>query len=234
MKIEKYFNGKEEKNLIIIISIVNIDRWKKNKNIILDSLSKQVSYWVVFNEDNNGSYNCGEAFNKATEICKTDIIIYSTGDILIEPQLLWRAYELLLIHNLPVFTYRMDEQEDGSWKENDDALGDFIMVKREWALAVSGWDPRLLNWGIQDYDFLGRLGLLLQGDYSKLGIVLGYKVEDRVKHFYHPRRDDEWYREQNKKNWLIIKEQGLWTKEMYEELKKDGEIECYEKIAYSG
>ena len=228
MRIDKYpyIEGVCDKcnnKIITILSIVT-SRWEtKGEGIIKTLLEDKVfygmgSYWAIHNEDTEEGYNCCEAFNKATDLCNSDIMIYTTGDGLIEPQLLWRAYGELLIHNLPVFAYRMDEGEDRSWKENNDSLGDFIMVRREWALTIGGWDCRMKDWGFMDYDFLGRMSLLLQKDYFKLGLLLGKGLADRVKHFYHPRRTDEWYREQNKKNRLIVEEQGLWTRESYEEL----------------
>ena len=208
--------------LITIISIVT-PRWDNLKEIILEPLRKdpcfkQVGeYCSVYHKDTDtdGHYNCCKAFNEVVELCSSEIILFSTGDVKIEAQLLWRAYGQLLLLNLPIFAYRMDEQADGTWKMNNDALGDFIMVKKEWAIEIGGWDQRLLNWGMQDYDFLGRMSLFLQKDYNKLGVCMGPRPEDRVQHFYHPRRSDEWYREQNKKNWGIIKEQGLWNREIY-------------------
>jgi len=174
------------------------------------------SYWAIHNEDTEEGYNCCEAFNKATEESKTDIIVYSTGDILIEPQLLWRAYGLLLLHDFPVFAYRMDEQGDGSWRENDDALGDFIMIKKEWGSEIGGWNCLMTNWGFMDHEFLVRIGLLL----SKESVCLGFEKRDRVKHFYHSRKEDTWYKEQNKINRKIFLDNPLWNKESYEDWKR--------------
>ena len=207
--------------LITIISIVT-PRWDNLKEIILEPLRKdpcfkQVGeYCSVYHKDTDtdGHYNCCKAFNEVVELCSSEIILFSTGDGLIPSQLLWRGYGMLLLHDLPVFAYRMDEQEEGSWKKNNDALGEFIMVRREWALE-STWDERLGGWGAMDYDFLQRVcnNLLEEKDrYNYIGVCLGPGENDRVKHFYHPRKSDEWYRAQNDKNWGIIEEQGLWNK----------------------
>ena len=232
MRIAKYIHEKVSPK-ITILSIVTTRGGERIEKTIKDLFENLIfykigAYWAVHNEDSEiEGYNCCKAFNEASEQCNSDIIIYSTGDVLIPAQLLWRAYGQLLLHNLPVFAYRMDEQEGGSWKENNDALGDFIVCKKEWVVEVGGWDQRLFQWGVQDYDFLGRLGLLLQKDYNNLGVCMGPRPEDRVQHFYHPRKSDEWYREQNKKNWGIIKEQGLWNKEIYNREREKVLIENY-------
>ena len=205
---------------MIIISLVDKERWSRNERLILDTLYSNsdlreiVTYETVVAVEENGIYNCGKAFNKGFRQSCSDIIIYTTGDVVIEPLIIIASYAKLLDSGFPVFAFRVDQDEKGSWVINNDALGDFIMVKREWVEQVGGWDERLINWGALDYDFLIRVNNYLNPSFNleqDLGrCCLGLDIKHRVKHLYHSRRSDEWYREQNKKNWAIIKEQGVW------------------------
>jgi hypothetical protein len=205
---------------VTVLSLVNRERWQKNKGVILGNIysdnvmRKIVAYWALIGDDIDGSYNCGKAFNEGLKESNSGVIVYSTGDVVIEPFVMLSSYIQLLSNDRPVFTLRVDQNEDNSWTLNDNAIGDFIMVRKEWADAVGGWDERLLDWGAGDYDFLFRVCNYLDPNFSlesALGeCCLGVDTKSRVKHLYHSRRSDEWYREGNKKNWAIIKEQGAW------------------------
>jgi hypothetical protein len=176
------------------------------------------SYWHVISPDTgeDGGHEGSRAYNMAMEQTDSPIIAFSTGDVFIPKAVFWNAHLGLAESGNPIMSLRMDQQEDGSWKENIDAIGDYMLVYREWALAVGGFDERMKHWGYADYDFFLRLKAS-----GHEPLLLGNNPRDMLLHRWHPRREDEWYREQNAKNKRIVKEHGPWTREMYLEARRE-------------
>ncbi len=229
MKIIKY--PSEDKS-ITLLSLSHPDRQTRMQSQIIDPLFKNdpiakqsISYWAIYPQENESGYNTCEAYNRAWLSCNSPILLFTTGDIIISSALIWRTYSVLLNGLIPV-ALRLDETEEGNFQPNPHSIGDFIMVKRDWVVAVGGWDERLESWGFQDYDFIQRLEL-------QLGLspyIMGESKEDRVIHLWHPRKEDRWYRNQNKINQGIIEREGRWNKAMMLEKHKTEETALWSAV----
>lgn len=205
---------------ITILSIGHPEREQRTiENIIPplirgDVLSQaNVAYWLIsVGQDDDGVYNMNRAFNDAMRECQSPIIVFTSGDAVITPQLLWRAYGVHLETWRPVITMRVDETGEGSGEgvANNHAIGDFMLMPRKWAVECGGWDERMLSWGFADYALCMRLEAL-----NHPPVVLGERMQDRAIHLWHPRRaeGDEWYREQNRINQRIYRDGPTWTQD---------------------
>lgn len=213
--IHKYPDG--EPRPFTILSIGHPQREKRTIEQVIppllngDPLSRvSLAYWLIGVEaDRSGIYRVSRAYNNALVECESPIVVFTTGDSIIQPQLLWRAYGTFLETDRPVITMRIDQASEKSevGNLNDWAIGDFMLVPREWAIEACGWDERMVQWGFTDYAFCLQL--------ERIGhppVILGPRAEDRTIHLWHPLRETAWYRAQNEVNKKIFWDGPPWTK----------------------
>ena len=202
---------------ITVLSVGHPKREKRTiERVILplvhgDFVSRSaLAYWLIdVPQDDNGEYNGQIAYNDALWECESPFVIFSTGDSIIPPELLWRAYGVHLETMRPITTVRADQISEDTLEAtaNNHAIGDFILTPRQWAVAAGGWDERLTNWGLSDYVFCALLEAA-----GHPPVLLGNRWEDRVIHLWHPCREDSWYKEQNRKNRALVNSMPMWTK----------------------
>lgn len=138
--------------------------------------------------------------NLAATYAKGNIYVLTNCDIIIPEIVIHGAMQAReeMGDNFIVHCPRLDEQPDGTWLENPQALGDCQIVSKSLFHQVGGFDEDFYGWGYLDYDFAGRC----EAAAGHAPLVADVSVH----HCWHPRMDDQDYRWQNTVNrWLAAK-----------------------------
>lgn len=129
--------------------------------------------------------------NIAAANVECERLLFTNCDIVIPREVAELALHLSTSPSC-VNVYRRDEQADGSWIDNEQAIGDCQIVSRDTWQCAGGFDERLTGWGFIDYSFAIRC--------RNTGAEPFAHPTLRVRHHWHPRLSDDEYRAMNQRN----------------------------------
>ena len=119
-------------------------------------------------------------------------LLFTNGDIVIPKSVVEFAVSFSPGHPYLLNVLRQDEQPDGSWVLNEQAIGDCQFTSAEVWQKAEGFDERLTGWGFIDYSFAMRC--------DAAGAQIYQTAQVTVRHHWHPRLTDDEYRANNARN----------------------------------
>jgi glycosyltransferase involved in cell wall biosynthesis len=182
------------------ISQIIIVDWSSKDSSVIEKVAKQDPRVVVARVENETYFNHTRTKNLGVNLSDGEIIVVTDADIMIDRRL--RRLSSELNDNNKLF-YR-------GWTPGGYGT---MVIRREMFNAIGGYDERMEGWGGSDDDFYHRLTLR--------GLQFTFIPEGILTHIDHPeeaRHENMMIRgrkESQSRNAEIVREQGMWSEEMY-------------------
>lgn len=199
------------------ISQIIIVDWSSKDSSIIERVARQDARVLVARVENQPYFNHTKTKNLGVNLSDGEIVIVTDADIMIEPRL--RGLFSLVGSDARLF-YR-------GWIPGGYGT---MLVHRHMFDAVGGYDERMEGWGGSDDDLYLRLVLN--------GLKFEYIPEGLLSHIDHPeeaRHVNMMIRgrtESQSRNAEIVKQQGLWSKEMYTARHKEITATLWSSLGY--